>query len=245
MVLFFWLLSGWAVSISTSLAQEISVSDDRSQPVFRLVAPEQMKAHVEAFIPILMEIYSDSGLAFAIHYRPLARSSMLANRGDFDGEVARIKDTNETYTNLIEINVPIAEINLHLMYRKDQEHIPKSIQELKSFSTVIPMGSIFQKRALRGGKIYETTKLENILAMLYRKRVRFSLISDYQYSSMPDDTLKNYANSIVFDPEILETQSVYHYIHVRHKKYLNVLEKNFQKARESGYFEQSHSPQRK
>lgn len=56
---------------------------------------------------IYKEVFKHTECELVIKTLPIARASIMANSGSIDGEVARIYDYGETYTNLIRVDVPI------------------------------------------------------------------------------------------------------------------------------------------
>jgi len=120
---------------------------------------------------ILKEVYQNAGIKVEFIKFPSNRSLIMANEGQCDGEVARIKPVIKKFNNLMIIPTPILEIKSYVYYRKGDVIKTTSWQDLKEKHVGIIRGEIYAEKATKGMNVEAVPDYERLFQLLRIKRI--------------------------------------------------------------------------
>lgn len=182
---------------------------------------------------VLQQAYEQLGYQFEIRELPSARALSLSNNGVFDGDLNRIYNANSKYTHLIPISVPVHTFEV-VAFGKAKEGKLTSWNDLYPYQIGLINGLIYAEsatenhRALQFVKVNSADQLFNMLSM---DRIDYAVISKQEgIKALKRLNLKN-----IYRVEgVIETNSVFHYLHEKHRELIPPLERILRKMRQTG-----------
>jgi ABC-type amino acid transport substrate-binding protein len=185
---------------------------------------------------VLTEAYGNIGSTFSIKFFPNARSLLIANSGELDGEISRIEGLEKKFINLVRIPVAINYIEANSFVLNSNVHITASNwEDLRKYSLVCVNGVHFITQNLEKFKIecnYVTT-FPQALEVLRLGRVDIAVLPKITGVAL----LKEEANDIIMIDKPIITMNLYHYIHKKNKDIIPVLQAELIKMQASGRIE--------
>ncbi len=176
----------------------------------------------------LKTAYQTLGYQLRVQYLPAGRSLIMSNKGEFDGELFRIKSITEEYPNLLRVPVALTQLELFAFVREpaaiDFQHWQQNEKLRIGYVRGFKMAEQYH---CRGQKIAVTTT-EQAVAMLQQGKVDIlldDLASVVQIAGTLDD------NSPIRQlPAVLTRQALYHFLHKQHQALLLPLAAELQKT---------------
>ena len=199
--------------------------------VFKISAPllAQIKPDLERKI---IQSYKDIDIAVEIIHLPTKRSLESAIKSDWvDAELARVSEVSDLLTDYIKVPVPVFDFTIN-SYSFQKNIDASSWLSLKPYKVITLRGFVAINRRLKEHDIeyFVTDSFEQAVAMLKAKRVDVLITSETLLSKKLLNAMKV---SMEFHSSQLETATLYHYIHKRHKTILpklsHAIKQNFTK----------------
>lgn len=173
---------------------------------------------------VLQKAYDQLGYQFEIRELPSARALSLSNNGVFDGDLNRIHNANSKYTHLIPVSVPVHTFKV-VAFGKTRGAELTGWRDLYPHQIGLINGLIYAELAtenhtdLQFIKVNSADQLFNMLSM---GRIDYAVISKQEgIKALKRLNLKN----IYMENGVIETNSVFHYLHEKHLALIPQLEK--------------------
>ena len=203
-----------------------------------MVVPKVM--HIAAFpkqnvqgkvaVGLIKAAYKKLGIEVEIRRLPGARSILQVDRGELDAELMRIKGMENTYDNLVPINI-------HLLYMQVAAFSPiknisiKSWQELKPYKIAYELGFKLLEKNTKGMNVIKTTDPHQAFRLLNENKVEVAI--DLKLDGLSYINQQGFRNIKMIEPA-LKNFAVFHYVHVKHKHLAPQLEQALVTMHESG-----------
>lgn len=182
---------------------------------------------------ILSEAYSALGINLEFKEYPILRSTHSAHTGKVDGEVFKISGLDKKYPNLIKIPVPLDDIELMVMTRKDSS-LHANWASLRYASVGYFRGIFLIERMIAAKKIRNAKPLETneqLIKMVSLGRLDAGLIARIAGIM---NLKKSQVNNVVLHPQPIAATPVYHYLNNKHADLVPELIKALKKMKETG-----------
>jgi len=178
---------------------------------------------------LLNEVYKTIGYETELVFRPAKRSLMDVNSGRFDAELARIIGTETEYPNLIRVDEPIYALSFSAIVKKNSKIWLSSWEELKKHSIGYPRGYRILDIRTRDLDAVQINNSAAISKMVQGGRFEIGIA----ITSDAIKLAKENSNIVVLKPPI-ESITLYHYIHVKHRRLAPAIKSNLIKLNDSG-----------
>lgn len=159
-------------------------------------------------LAVLQEAYARLGLGIEVVYSPWKRSLAENERGTYDGEVGRLKIIESVTKNLIRVDEPLFDIHHYAYARAPIPHV-NTWQNLKGMRIGVELGVVIIEVRTRGMNRVASASKDDLITMLRRGAVDAIILEDVR-----DYTLEPYG--FYQSPQVLETSTLYHYLHKSH-----------------------------
>lgn len=213
----------------------ISCLSVQARPVIALSTSENAFVQ-DISIQVLKKAYDKLGYQIEINKLPNVRSLLLANMGEFDGEVSRIGNLKANYENLNAVPTAINTINVIALGNEESERITKVI-DLANDVVVCVTGIKLVEKLVKTNGIHCSfvVNINQALSMVSLGRARYALLPETNarkaLSAQPLETVK------VVSP-ILHSEKLYHYLHKNNLKILEPLDAVLREMQSNGDIEQ-------
>jgi len=179
---------------------------------------------------ILIKAYARAGLQVEARFLPLEESLMQSNEGITDGELARIKDINKLYPNLLRVPVSIMSVQA-VAFSKNKKLKIKQWSDLKAYRFTVVKGAKFIEIATKAyNKSYVHTfkeafkNLENdktdIIVIPKKAAIRLILQKEF--------------NDIAPVSGTLQELKLYHFVHKKNAHLIPIITPILQQMKDSG-----------
>ncbi|MEH6343583.1 MAG: transporter substrate-binding domain-containing protein [Bermanella sp.] len=203
-----------------------------------LLAPKVM--HIAAFpkqnvqgmvaVGLIKSAYKKLGIEIEIHRLPGARSILQVDRGELDAELMRIKGMENTYDNLVPINIHLLYMQV-AAFSKLKEISVQSWQDLKPYKIAYELGFKLLEKNTKGMKVIKTTDPHQAFRLLNENKVE--VVIDLKLDGMAYINQQGFKNIKMIKPA-LKNFAVFHYVHIKHKHLVPQLEQALVTMHESG-----------
>ncbi len=161
---------------------------------------------------ILEEAYASLGIEIEVLRYPGLRSLKIANEGDVDGELSRVKAFEQDYPNLIPVPAPVNQLRASV-FSKNREIELRGWESLRGYTIGITRGMRFAERGADGMTIIRANSHEQLFQLLDKGRV--------------DVVINPFVNGLVIikklklegihalEPPLVHID-LYHFLHKRH-----------------------------
>lgn len=169
----------------------------------------------------LTQAYQAIGYQLSIHYLPAARSIKMSSQGKFDGELFRIAAVGQHYPQLLQVPVPLAQIELYAFVKAGREHefgLWQQDQTLRiGFVRGFKMAELYP---VAGHKMMVNTPGQ-ALQMLQQNKIDL-LLEDLQslHEAAAGD---EQAATVSKLPEVLASEPLFHFVHQQHQQLIPAL----------------------
>jgi len=185
--------------------------------------------------PILIEAYKRLGIKITIASFSAKRSLYLANKGqEFDGESHRITGINNQYPNLVQVPVPIYDLEGIVISKKERFKVD-GWESIRPFIIGLRRGIIFAENGTKGmtrSIVYSNEQLFNML-----NANRFDLIILIRINSVKFMSQEENKNLMILEPPV-EVHRLYHYLHKKNTHLVPKLTKVLQQMKEEGLMQE-------
>lgn len=179
---------------------------------------------------VLKSAYAKLGIKFETSWLPAKRALLMASSGQSDGEISRIGVVAKKYPNLIQIKIPINQIN-GVAFTKHKPIQINGWESLRPYKIGINRGVIFSVMGTRGMNVTYVNSFSSLFKMLDKDRVDVIVCP---WSTGLFLMRKYNLKDIIINEPSLTRLNLYHYLNKRHAKLARRLEVVLQKMQESG-----------
>ncbi|RVU34516.1 hypothetical protein EOE67_14815 [Rheinheimera riviphila] len=212
--------------VSTSL----QVADAQQLPPFSVTASLNRTALTIQIEQQLTQAYRAIGYQLNIQYLPAERSLKMSSQGKFDGELFRIAAVGQHYPQLLQVPVPLAQVQLYAFVHAGREHEFGLWQQ----DATLRIGFV---RGFKMAELYDVAGHKTMVntpgqavQMLQQNKIDL-LMEDLQ--SLHEATAGDeQAANLVRLPEVLATEQLFHFVHQRHQHLIPALSEQLQRQTE-------------
>ena len=204
---------GFSLLVNTATAETLVIAASLSESALSRPIEQRLRL-----------AYQQLGYTITVVRLPAGRSLKMANQGIYDGELFRIGGLTAQYPNLLQVKVPLIQLELHaytccideqnnrLFLSNDWPNEPKLVVgHVRGFRLA--------EQFPIAGKRVRTTTLEQAVALLRQHKI--DVLLEEQWSIRQHPGLRQL-------PEVLASADLYHYLHQRHAELLPALELQLQ-----------------
>lgn len=192
--------------------------------------------------PILTEAFAQIGYELQVEYVPASRSTVLANKGQTDGELNRVSHFYQTtqgqFSNLLRIDPVIVHAKTAIFARKDL--VPCSAKSMNDSAIAFKRGRRLTSKELHSdmynfSEIFEVGTDKQAIQMLVKGRVEYAQTGLQIGSKL---LIQLQANEQFQPCFIRPAKSIHGYIHKKHKDLLPKLMHALTEMKQQGVFDQ-------
>lgn len=158
---------------------------------------------------VLVEAYSRLGIEIKLLELPAQRSLTESDAGRQDGEVNRIMEVEQVYTNLIRIPVAV-NIFEAMVFSRHHRFLIGGIESLKSFTLAIRIGSKYAENLTEGLDVAKFPSYEKIFALLSQDR--YDIVIATRLNGLREIKKQKLRGIVALEPP-LAVYRLYHYLH--------------------------------
>ena len=201
-------------------------------PSLTIVYPNEENAFHNAAAEIVRRAYRELNILIVYKTYPAERALSLSNKGIADGELVRIKGIDAKYPNLIRI--PVSHVTAEQMAFASRPGIKVSgWQSLKSYRIVFHRGYKVAERNTVGMNRFIVSNDQAALKMVLKGRMDVAIAN--RFSGL--DTIKKLKlDGIKILTPPVQTDPLYHYLHVKHRSFVPQVTKILQRMKIDGSF---------
>lgn len=183
---------------------------------------------------ILEEIYAQIGVDVKFQVYPALRGLVMANNGDIDGDVARIRGIEKWYPNLVRVPTPIIHISAYAFGLNPDIEI-SSWSDLKGYRVGYIYGIKFMEEATKDLERERFYNFETMFRVLVHGRIDVAIATELQGHHMNSEYFPAQTFHILGEP--LYEGPLYHVLNVRHQDLAVRIDEQLRLMRESGRYE--------
>ena len=170
-------------------------------------------------IEILKIAYKKLNIEIKIEHHPTKRSLLLANNGEIDGEVIRIKNIIDKYPNLKIVNISTVQDEIVGFSKKNIDI--NGWKSLEGYQLGALAGIKAISRHISGSNVRFNTDIESVFKMLHLDRIEIAVASRLQGNHVLS---KHKFPNIKAMESPLARLEVYHFLHLKHKDLIPKIE---------------------
>ena len=183
----------------------------------------------EAIARLLKEVYRQVGLDFELVIRPAKRSLKEVNSGASDAELARISGAENEYPNLVRVMEPVFALSFSAVVNEKSKIWMSSWDELGKHRIAYPRGYRVLDIRTRELKATVARNAASIVRMVKAGRVDVGMAVTSDAVRLASEI----GGVTVLKPAV-ETVTLYHYVHVKHRRLIPAMEKILIELNDSG-----------
>ena len=195
--------------------------------MFRIATAES--SETRAIAELVKEVYRRLGHDTEFVFRPAKRSVREVNRGRFDAELARITGIENEFPNLVRVEEPVYTVSVSAVVRSDSNIRVNSWEEIGDRWIGYPRGYKLLDIRTRELNSIKAKNPSSIIKMVKAGRMEIGLLMTSDAAALA----QKYGGISVLEPPI-EVTTLYHYVHVKHRRMVPSLEKVLIKMNDSG-----------
>jgi polar amino acid transport system substrate-binding protein len=166
----------------------------------------------------LKAAYLHLGYQMNLQRLPAGRSLMMANAGNFDGELFRIAEVAELYPNLLPVPAPLERIQLHAFIKRNPHTNYHLWQQNITLRVAYVRGFKMAEHFKFSGTPVPMNTVNQAVQMLLQDKVDVLLEDPESVSSATIELSPN--GQLEQLPEVLATADLYHFVHKKHQQLL-------------------------
>jgi polar amino acid transport system substrate-binding protein len=167
---------------------------------------------------ILQEAYQQLGIEVVIESVPQARSLILSNDGEIDGEIARIAGLEAQYPNLVMVPVVLIEQEGMAFTRQDKAFLLNGWDSMQPYSIVYMNGVKWSEEGTQGmDRVVMVTQPEQMFQMLEMGRADVALAPRLSGTLVIKQL--GYTDIQPLEPPLI-VNKLYHYLNIKHSAVL-------------------------
>jgi len=202
----------------------VSAADAETYKISTARVPE-----TQAITSLLKAVYREVGHDIDVVFRPAKRSLVEVNSGQADGEMARIIGTEAEYPNLVRVEEPVFALSFSALVEEKSKHWLSSWEEIGKHRIGYPRGYQILDIRTRGLRAMPAKDAATVARMVRGGRVDIGIVITSDAVRLAAET----PGVTVMTPPI-EVVTLYHYLHVRHRRLAPRLEKVLIEFNDSG-----------
>ncbi len=184
----------------------------------------------EIGLKILHEAYQRIGIQIKARVLPAERALHMANNGQVDGEVLRIRGIEKHYPNLRMATVTVITLE-GVVFTKDVTFEVTGWESLKPYTIGILRGSKFAQKGTLGMTVEEVATYEQVLLKLRHGRTDVAVMA--RTNGLVVIGKLNMKGIRVLEPPLITTD-LYHYLHKKHEQLIPKITQVLQKMKAEG-----------
>lgn len=178
----------------------------------------------------LAKAYLALGFQLQVLHLPAGRSLLMSNKGDYDGELFRIKTATSNYPNLLLVPEPLTSLTLYAFVRQGDTALMQQWQDNINLRIGYVRGfKMAEQYPFKGNRVAVTTT-QQAIAMLQQGKV--DLLLDDAASVLQIEPDLNQAQ-LQRLPAVLATEQLFHFLHKKHQALIEPLAAELQKQKVS------------
>jgi len=183
---------------------------------------------------VVSEAYNRLGFQVNIENFPSERSIMMANNGEVDGEVSRIKGLEGTYSNLIMVPVVVNMFEV-MVFTKDVNFTITGWDSLKPYNIGIKRGTKFAEKGTEGMTVQSVPTNRQLFLMLNLGRIDVAVTA--RTAGLFELKQLQLQGIHVLEPPLIKMK-LYHYVHWKHRSVIPALTGVLQNMEAEGRIEE-------
>ncbi len=195
--------------------------------MFRIATAET--SETRAIAELIKEVYRRLGHDTEFVFLPAKRSVREVNRGRFDAELARITGIENEFPNLVRVEEPVYTVSVSAVVRSDSNIRVNSWEEIGDRRIGYPRGYKLLDIRTRELNAIKAQNPSSIIKMVKAGRMEIGLLMTSDAVTLA----QKYGGISVLEPPI-EVTTLYHYVHVKHRRMVPSLEKVLIEMNDSG-----------
>jgi len=182
---------------------------------------------------ILTIAYQELAIELQFVALPSKRSLLQSDSGQIDGEVLRIDNIDNLYSNLIAIPVPLFNF-VGMAYTINCPTRITDATDILNARVAIHSGMVWQEKfiAQGPGSYTRVNNEESLFKLLIAKRVDYVLLGRSSATELLNTTYAKH-NIVAVSPQITQS-SLFHYVHRKHQDLVPLITRALKKMRVSG-----------
>ena len=194
---------------------------------YKIVAPDSSVS--KSVARLVEEAYRQLGHDTEFAYLPAERSVREVNRGKYDAELVRITGLENEFPNLVHVQEPVYTLQISAFVRSDSDIEIATWEDIGDRRVGYPRGYRILNIRTRGMNVIKTKDPETTVKMVKggRMEIGFLLTSDAVALA------EKLGGISVIEPPI-EESTLYHYVHVKHRRLVPKLEEVLIEMNDSG-----------
>lgn len=179
---------------------------------------------------VVREAYKPLGINITVQRLQGKTALEYADSGKVDGEVQRIDGINRTFTNLVQVPIPVNYLQ-GAAFSKRYSFPIKGWFSLKPYRVGIVRGILFAEQGTQGMDVKVAETYEELVTMLDRGEVDVAVMP--RINGLV--AIKNHRTKDIKELEgVLETLFLYHYLHKKNEHLVKKLEKELKRMLQDG-----------
>ena len=179
---------------------------------------------------VIRDAYTRLGIEVEIQYLPGERAIHSANYGKTDGELFRVAEINQTYSNLLMVPVPISYVEI-VVFTKNVNFPVEGWESLRPYRIGFQQGMKLIEAKTKGMKVSTTNSSELTFKLL--KLNRFDIAVEPRKSGLYFVKNLHLSDITILEPP-LERIPTYHYLNKKHQDLLPKLENILRQMEQEG-----------
>ena len=183
--------------------------------------------------PVLREAYRRLGYDIEILTYPGRRAVDMANRGQVDGELARLDVIKTLYPDLRQVPVPVHQLSL-MAFTRDTRFQVEGWQSLQPYTVITLSGYKYTELKLDQWRVPHTlaSRFDLVLSAVASGKVEVGLLNRYDgLQVMQRLALKE----LTLLPQPVEQFPTYHYLHKKHRALVPRVAAQLAKLHQEGF----------
>ncbi|OBP15457.1 hypothetical protein A5320_08865 [Rheinheimera sp. SA_1] len=208
----------------------LQVANAQQLPTFTVTASLNQTALTIQIEQQLTQAYRAIGYQLNIQYLPAERSLKMSSQGKFDGELFRIAAVGQHYPQLLQVPVPLAQVQLYAFVKAGREHEFGLWQQ----DATLRIGFV---RGFKMAELYEVAGHKTMVntpgqavQMLQQNKIDL-LLEDLQ--SLHEATAGDEQGAnLTRLPDVLAAEELFHFVHQRHQHLIPALTEQLRRQSE-------------
>lgn len=183
---------------------------------------------------VIKHAYEKLGIQVEFSYLPTSRGIIYSNSGQTDGQTFSTKEVEDTYKNLIRVNVPMTSRNMYLFTKQGNEFNVMDWGSIpKDYVLGYKRGVYFVEQAIEkyGINSQASKDSKNSFLQLHNNRVKVVLSSIKGFQSV--DNTFHLDDIVRLEPPVY-TAHLYHYLHSKHAELVPEITRVLREMKTSG-----------
>lgn len=165
-------IAGFALILVVMLASNSQASTLSE----RLIIGTQQDISAQMAEAVLLEAFKRCNQQVKFKYTPHRRALVMANNGEIDGDLMRVKDVVHTYPNLVQVPAPVYYLKMFAFTKRKLPILNR--ESLKGLRIGIERGVLLSEQITEGMNPQTFDSHERMIRMLKRNRLDVVIISE-------------------------------------------------------------------